>query len=100
MERRACRDDRVVAPLDQGDQAGFQWHVRLTRQICHVTGDPQKSLHSARPVFLLDLDQGLQLTQVMGVAQRVQHAAQRVVRLPVVMHNNAGDALHQAAAFR
>ena len=50
-----------------------------------------------RPVFLLDLHQRLQLAQMVRVAQRVQHTGHRVVGLPVVMHDNAGDLRQQTA---
>jgi hypothetical protein len=64
-----------------------------------VAGPAQQPLHPPRPVFLLDLDQRLQFAQVVGVAQRVQHALQRVVRMPVVVHDNARNVRQQAAAF-
>ena len=41
-----------------------------------------------------------QLPQMVRIAQRVQHAGHRVVRLPVVMHDNAGDLRQQAAPDR
>ena len=63
-----------------------------------MAGTAEQPLHLARPAFLLDLDQGLQLSKVMGVAQRMVHALHREVRLPVVVHDDAGDAIEQAAA--
>jgi hypothetical protein len=36
---------------------------------------------------------------MVGVAQRVQHTGHRVVRLPVIMHDSAGDVGEQAAAL-
>ena len=50
-------------------------------------------------LLFLDLDQRLQFPQMMRVAQRVQHPGNRVVRLPVVMHDDAGDVRQQAAAL-
>jgi hypothetical protein len=41
----------------------------LAGEVCGVTGAAQQLLHLARLVFLLDLDQALEFTQVMGVAQ-------------------------------
>jgi len=38
-----------------------------------MTGSAQQGLHLARPILALDLDQRLEFTQVMGVAQGVQH---------------------------
>jgi hypothetical protein len=55
-------------------------------------------LHLARPVFLLDFDQRLQFPQMVRVAESVQHTFQGVVRLPVVMHDNARDMPQQIAA--
>ena len=63
-----------------------------------MAGTAEQPLHLARPAFLLDLDQGLQLSKVRGVAQRMVHALHREVRLPVVVHDDAGDAIEQAAA--
>ena len=57
----------------------------LAGEVCGVTGAAQQLLHLARPVFLFDLDQGLEFTQVMGVAQGMRHARHRVIGLPVVM---------------
>ena len=62
-----------------------------------MTGAPQYPLHFARPVFFLDFDESLQFAQVMGVAQGVQHARHRVIGLPVIVDNDAGD-IHQEAA--
>ena len=57
----------------------------------------QQALHLARPVFFLDLNQRLEFTQVMRIAQRVQHALQGIIRPPVVMDDNADDVVRQAA---
>ena len=62
-----------------------------------MTGAAQHPLHFARPVFFLDFDESLQFAQVMGVAQGVQHARHRVVGLPVIVDDDAGD-IHQEAA--
>ena len=76
----------------------MQRHAPLPGEVCRVAGTAEQPLHLARPAFLLDLDQGLQLSKVMGVAQRMVHALHREVRLPVVVHDDAGDAIEQAAA--
>jgi hypothetical protein len=53
----------------------------LAGEVCGVTGAAQELLHLARPVFLLDLDQGLEFAQVMGIAQGMKHARHRVIGL-------------------
>jgi hypothetical protein len=100
MECQTVGDDGVVMPLDQGDQSRLQWHVRFVDEVDRMAGTAQQALHLARPVFLLDLDQCLEFPQMMGIAQRMQHAFQRVVGMPVVMHHHAGEVCQQAAAFR
>jgi hypothetical protein len=40
----------------------------LPREIGGMTGAAQHSLHLAGPVFLLDLDQRLEFTQMVGIA--------------------------------
>jgi hypothetical protein len=47
-------------------------------------------------VLLVDLD--LEFAQVVGVAQGMPHALQGVVGLPVIVDDDAGDAVEQAAA--
>ena len=64
-----------------------------------MAGLAQQALHLARPIFLLDVEQRLQFAQVVCVAQCMQHTGQLVVRLPVVVDDNAADTGHQAAAL-
>jgi hypothetical protein len=69
----------------------------LAREVRGMTGEAQQSLHLARPVFLLavfllDFDERFQLAEMMRIAQRVKNAGHRVVGLPVVVHDNPGDA--------
>src|SRR5215213_8065264 len=100
MERQALGEDSVITSLDAGDQGRLERHAPVARQIGGMAGAAQQALHPARPVLLLDLDQRLEFPQVVRVAQRMQYACQRVVRLPVVMHDDAGDIRQQAAALR
>ena len=100
MERQAVRDNAVVTSFDQRDQARLERHTLLTCKIGRVACAAQQALHLACPVLFLDLDQRLQFPQMVRIAQRVQHAGHRVVRLPVVMHDNAGDLRQQAAPDR
>ena len=94
VEREPFGKDGVVAALQSRDQAGPQrveGNTALARQVRQVTGAAQQALHAARPVFLLDVDEGLKFAQVMSVTQGVQHARHGVVGLPVVMHDRADD---------
>ena len=99
MERQAFRQDRAVTSFDPGDQTRLQRHVPLARQVRRVASAAQKALHLARPGSFLDLDQRLQFPQMVRVTQRVQHASQGVVGLPVVVHDDARHMRQQAAAL-
>ena len=89
MERQAGRKNGIIASLEQRDEAGWQRHAPLAREIGRMTGAAQQQLHFARPVFLLDLDQGLQFPPMMRIAQRVQNALQGVIRLPMLVHGTS-----------
>ena len=90
MEGHAYGENGIVTSLDQCDQRRLQRRASLACEICRVTGASQESLHFARPT-LSRSDESLQLAQVMGVAQGVQHAWHRVIGLPVIMDDDAGD---------
>ena len=66
--------DGVPPSSEAFDEARLQRHAPLPGEVCRVAGTAEPPLHLARPAFLLDLDQGLQLSKVMGVAQRMVHA--------------------------
>src|SRR3954447_17336112 len=100
MERQTLSEESVVTSLDAGDQGRLERHAPVAREVGGVAGAAQQALHPARPVLLLDLDQRLEFPQVVRVAQRMQYACQRVVRLPVIMHDDAGNIRQQAAARR
>jgi hypothetical protein len=88
VEGQPLGQDGVVTAFNLCMQARperVESNAALAGEVCGVTGAAQQLLHLARPVFLLDLDQGLEFTQVMGVAQGMKHARHRVVGLPVVM---------------
>ena len=95
MKGEAFRDNRVVTSLDARDEPGLQGNAAFAREVRGVTGAAQQSLHLARPLLFLDLDERLQLAKVMRVAQGVQHAGHGVVGLPVIVHDNARDAGEQ-----
>src|ERR1700738_3971423 len=98
MKGEPLRHDGVVTPLDARDQSRFERNATLAGEIDGVTGPTQQDLHLARPVLVIELDQRLQFPQMMSVAQGMQHVLHHVVRLPVVMHHDANDAGHEAAA--
>ena len=100
VERQTLGEDSIVTSLDERDHAWFQRYAPVAREVGGVAGAAQQALHPACPVLLLDLDQCLEFPQMVGVAQRMQYAFQRVVGLPMVMHDNAGDIRQQAAALR
>ncbi len=99
VEGETSGEDGVVAALDEGDQRRRERSLAPSCQVGGVAGALQQALHVARPVLLFDVDQRLQLAQVVRIAERVQHAGQRVVRLPMIMHDDAGETGQQAAAF-
>src|SRR6516165_2095257 len=66
------RQGRPTNPLHQlyagTENHSQQWPAALPREIGGMTGAAQHSLHLACPVFLLDLDQRLEFTQMVGIA--------------------------------
>jgi len=85
VEGQPFGQDGVITALHPCDQAGLQRAAALACEVGGVTTAAQQLLHLARPVFLLDVDQGLEFAQVMGVAQGMTHVRHRVIGLPVVM---------------
>ena len=55
-------------------------------------------MHGGCPAFLLDLDQGLELAQVMGVARAVAHPLEGEVGGVIVMDDDALELLVEMAA--
>src|SRR3954466_10272449 len=117
--RRGGRPRRLPVPPARARAGCASWKARPSARIVSYhrsntairpgfSGTPRsrarllawQALHPARPVLLFDLDQRLEFAQMMRVAQRVPHAGHRVVRLPVVMHDDAGSVGQQAAALR
>jgi hypothetical protein len=49
----------------------------------------QDIAHLPGPRLLLDLDQGLELAQMMGVAERVRDAGQRVIGFEMIVNDDA-----------
>ena len=60
----------------------------------------KEAVHALCPVFLLDVDQGLEFAQVMGVAGAVAHALEGEVGGVIVMDEDAFEVLFDIAASR
>ena len=76
-----------------GDVDVFQHPI-----IVHTARDDFKcalkeAVHALCPVFLLDVDQGLEFAQVMGVAGAVAHALEGEVGGVIVMDEDAFEVL-------
>ena len=99
VEGQPFGDDDIVTSLDQADQRRLRRPSSFACEIRRVTGAAQEQLQFARPLLFLDLDERLQLAQVMGVAQGVQHARHGVIGLPVIVDDDAGDIGQKAAAL-
>ena len=91
MEGEPLGENGVVTTLTTFDQLRLQRNAPFSRSVRGVTRAAQQPLHFARPRLFLDLDESLQFTQMMGIAQGVQHALHRVVGLPVIVNDDAGD---------
>jgi hypothetical protein len=60
-----------------------------------VAGATQQLVHLARPVFLLDFDEDLEFSRVVGITQGVKYAARHpIVRSKVIMHDDAARHNH------
>ena len=99
MEDQPFGENGVVTTLETFDEPRLQSNAPFSRSVRGVTGAAQQPLHLARPLFFLDLDESLQLAQVMGIAQGMQHALHRVIGLPVIVNDDAGDIRQQTAAL-
>src|ERR1035437_1156989 len=98
VEGEALGEDGVITALEAFEHAGLERDAAVARAVGHPRGAAQQPLHLACPVFLLDVDQGLEFAQVMGIAESMEHSRHRIVGLPVVVHDRADDIRQQAAA--
>ena len=62
---------RAQAPRDPGHQGGGRVAAVLTGEAGSPVCALKEAVHALCPVFLLDVDQGLEFAQVMGVAGAV-----------------------------
>src|SRR5208282_3512480 len=60
------RNDCIVAPTNEVDQALIGGLLFVPRQVLDMAGTAQQDLHLAPPVFLLNLEQCFEFAQVMG----------------------------------
>ena len=65
VEVETVGHDGVVTSLNQRDQPQRDRSVLPAGDVGRVTGPAQQSLHAARPVLVLDLDQRLLFAQMM-----------------------------------
>ena len=101
MEGEPAPDDGVVA-FDQRSQN----ERRQRRSALDVgaadgcVGLDEKVAHLPGPLLFVDVDQGLEFAQVMGVAQRVPDAGQRAIGFEVIVDDHpATKALGQRASL-
>ena len=99
MEGQPFGENGVVTTLETFDEPRLHSNAPFSRSVRGVTGAAQQPLHLARPLFFLDFDESLQFAQVMGIAQGVQHALHRVIGLPVIVNDDAGDIRQETAAL-
>src|SRR5215469_1426502 len=91
MEGQTFADNTVVTSQEAGSIPALQFFLALSREVARMAGLAQKTLHSLRPGFFVDSDEGLQLPQMMGVTKSMYNALHRKIRLPEVMNDNAAD---------
>ena len=99
MEGQPFGENGVVTTRETFDEPRLHSNAAFSRSVRGVTGAAQQPLHLARPLFFLDFDESLELAQVMGIAQGMQHALHRVIGLPVIVNDDAGDIRQETAAL-
>ena len=92
-------ENGVVTTLTTFDQLRLHRNAPFSRAVRGVTRAAQQPLHLASPRLFLDLDESLQFAQMMGIAQGVEHALHRVVGLPVIVNDDAGDIRQETATL-
>ena len=105
LERRLCFvegdgavKDLIPGPRDPCHQGGGHVAVVLMGEAGGPVGASEQAMHAPGPVFLLDLDQGLEFAQVMSVAGAVAHALESEVAGVIVMDEDALEVLVDIAA--
>ena len=100
MEGDGVVEDAGPGPRDPGHQGGGHVAAVLTGEAGSPVCALKEAVHALCPVFLLDVDQGLEFAQVMGVAGAVAHALEGEVGGVIVMDEDAFEVLFDIAASR
>ena len=93
-------EDAGPGPRDPGPQGGGHVAAVLTGEAGGPVCALKEAVHALCPVFLLDVDQGLEFAQVMGVAGAVAHALEGELGGVIVMDEDAFEVLFDIAASR
>ena len=88
-------EDAGPGPRDPGHQGGGHVAAVLTGEAGSPVCALKEAVHALCPVFLLDVDQGLEFAQVMGVAGAVAHALEGEVGGVIVMDEDAFEVHRQ-----
>ena len=91
-------DGAVPGSRETGHQGGGHLVAVLTGEAGSSVGALKEPMHPLCPVFLLDVDQGLEFAQVMSVAGPVAYALEREVGGVIVMDDDALEVLLDMAA--
>ena len=91
-------EDAGPGPRDPGHQGGGHVAAVLTGEAGSPVCALKEAVHALCPVFLLDVDQGLEFAQVMGVAGAVAHALEGEVGGVIVVDEDAFEVLFDIAA--
>ena len=98
VEGQCLGDDPVVLVPDPRHLDPGNGIIIILGRVDNPKGAEQEPLPLASLVFLLDVDQGLEPAQIVGIAKHVLDHVVLIVGLPVVMHHNARQPRQQAAA--
>ena len=85
-------EDAVPGPRDPGHQGGGHVAAVLTGEAGSPVCALKEAVHALCPVFLLDVDQGLEFAQAMGVAGTVARALEGEVGAVIVMDEDGRPA--------
>ena len=98
MEAQPFSENGVGTALETSDELRLQRNATSRRDLPR---DRRAATTAASCVPSLPsrFDKSLQFAKMMSVTQGVQHAVHRVVWLPVIVDDNAGDIRQQAAAL-
>ena len=72
-------EDPIPCAGDAGHEGGGHFAVFLTSEAGSPVSAPEEAVHTSGPLFPVDVDQGLESVQVMGVAGAVAHTLESEV---------------------